>query len=167
MQIREFGVERWMDRYETTCRYNLAETCVESLTVAELLRLAGRNGDLLAELGPLKLTYGAIPGSDRLRGQIASLYAGQAPENILVTHGAIGANALVYQALVERGTGSSPFSPPTSNTIPFPRASGPRSAPSGFGKRTVSCPTSPSSGGWSTAAPGSSPSAIPTTPPGR
>jgi len=103
MKIREFSVERWMDRYETTCRYNLAETCVESLTVAELLRLAGRNGGLQDELGPLKLTYGSIPGSDRLRAQIASLYARQTPANVLVTHGAIGANSLVYQALVEPG----------------------------------------------------------------
>ncbi|PQV54009.1 hypothetical protein B0G83_101191 [Paraburkholderia sp. BL21I4N1] len=33
MKIRDFGVERWMDQYETKCTYNLAETCVESLTV--------------------------------------------------------------------------------------------------------------------------------------
>jgi len=103
MKIRPFGVERWMDRYETTCRYNLAETCVESLTVAELLDLAERNGDALDRLRGLKLTYGAIPGSDRLRAAIAALYARQSPANILATHGAIGANALVYQALVEAG----------------------------------------------------------------
>ena len=103
MHIKEFAVERWMDRYETSCRYNLSETCVESLTVAELLRLAGRNGSLSDELGTLKLTYGAIPGSERLRGLIASLYARQSSGNVMVTHGAIGANALVYQALVEPG----------------------------------------------------------------
>lgn len=103
MRIQEFAVERWMDRYETTCRYNLAETCVESLTVAELLGLAGRDGDLLNELRGLKLTYGAIPGTERLRGLIAALYARQSAANVLVTHGAIGANALVYQALVEPG----------------------------------------------------------------
>lgn len=101
MKIKEFGVERWMDRYETTCRYNLAETCVESLTVAELLHLAGRDGEVVDALRGLKLTYGAIPGSDRLRASIAALYARQSPANILATHGAIGANALVYQTLVE------------------------------------------------------------------
>ena len=103
MHIKEFAVERWMDRYENACRYNLAETCVESLTVAELLRLAGRPRSLAEELGPMKLTYGAIPGSDRLRALVATLYAQQAATNVLVTHGAIGANALVYQALVEPG----------------------------------------------------------------
>ena len=103
MRIKEFAVERWMDRYENTCRYNLAETCVESLTVAQLLRLAGREGSLEDALSGLKLTYGAIPGSEALRSQIASLYDRQQPSNILVTHGAIGANALAYQALVEPG----------------------------------------------------------------
>jgi len=52
----------------------------------------------------LKLTYGAIEGSDRLRANIAALYERQAPKNIVVTHGAIGGNALVYETLVESGT---------------------------------------------------------------
>ena len=42
MRIREFGVEQWMNRYETRCDWNLAETCIESLTVAQLLDLAGK-----------------------------------------------------------------------------------------------------------------------------
>jgi hypothetical protein len=99
----EFAVERWMDRYENACRYNLSETCVESLTVAGLLRLAGREGSLEEALSGLKLTYGSIPGSDLLRGRIGSLYTRQTADNVIVTHGAIGANALVYQALVEPG----------------------------------------------------------------
>jgi aspartate/methionine/tyrosine aminotransferase len=92
-----------MNQYETQCAYNLAETCVESLTVAHLLDLAGKRGAILDELLPLKLTYGAIEGSERLRGNIASLYTRQKPENVTITHGAIGANALVYATLVEPG----------------------------------------------------------------
>ncbi len=103
MKIRDFGVEIWMNRYENHCEWNLAETCVESLTVAELLEMAGKTDTILAELLPLKLTYGAIEGSERLRGQIASLYAKQAIENVVTTHGAIGANALVHETLVEPG----------------------------------------------------------------
>lgn len=103
MKIRDFGVEIWMNRYETVCDWNLAETCVESLTVAELLEMAGEPGDLLAELLPMKLTYGAIEGSERLRHLIAGLYDGQGIENVVVTHGAIGANALVHETLVEPG----------------------------------------------------------------
>jgi aspartate/methionine/tyrosine aminotransferase len=104
MKIREFGVETWMNRWETRCRYNLAETCVESLTVDQLLELAGMDGSvLLAELRRLKLTYGAIEGSDRLRDAIAALYASVRREDVIVAHGAIGANHLVYEALVEPG----------------------------------------------------------------
>ncbi|PYE85611.1 aminotransferase [Pseudoroseicyclus aestuarii] len=103
MHIEPFGVEIWMNAHETRCRYNLAETCVDSLTVAELLRLCGQNETALEALLSLKLTYGEITGSERLRRAIAALYDGRAAESILVTHGTIGANALVYQALVSRG----------------------------------------------------------------
>ncbi|MFJ9867594.1 aminotransferase [Streptomyces sp. NPDC101165] len=103
MKIREFEVERWMNDYEETCRYNLAETCVRSLTTGELLALSGRREDILAELDATPLTYGPIPGSPRLRGLVAGLYAAQGPDNVLITHGAIGANALVHATLVEPG----------------------------------------------------------------
>jgi aspartate/methionine/tyrosine aminotransferase len=103
MHIREFGVEIWMNANETRCELNLAETCVASLTVRELLDLAGKGNSGLDDLLPMRLTYGAIEGSDRLRAAVAALYATKAPADILVTHGAIGANALVYQALVSPG----------------------------------------------------------------
>jgi len=102
MKIRDFGVEIWMNKYETKCELNLAETCVESLTVAELLDMAGTN-DIAQQLLPLKLTYGEIEGSVRLRTLVAGLYEKQKVENVITTHGAIGANALVHQTLVDRG----------------------------------------------------------------
>lgn len=103
MRIRDFGVEIWMNRHETRCDLNLAETCVASLSVGELLDLCGRSNSVLDDLLPLRLTYGAIEGSERLRSAIAGLYSGQSQEDVLVTHGAIGANALVWQTLVEPG----------------------------------------------------------------
>jgi aspartate/methionine/tyrosine aminotransferase len=104
MRIRDFGIEIWMNRWETACRYNLAETCVESITVDELLGLAGLDRSaLLEQLLPMQLTYGAIEGTDRLRAAIAALYETVAPGDILVAHGAIGANHLAYEALVEPG----------------------------------------------------------------
>lgn len=103
MKIRDFGVEIWMNRYETQCEWNLAETCVESLTVEELLKMSGKADTILDELLPMKLTYGAIEGSDRLRRLVAGLYESQEPGNVTITHGAIGANALVHETLVEPG----------------------------------------------------------------
>ena len=46
MKITPFAVEQWMNAYETKCRYNLAETCVASLTIAELLDMAGMRASI-------------------------------------------------------------------------------------------------------------------------
>ncbi|KPA22293.1 Capreomycidine synthase [Shimia sp. SK013] len=103
MFIEPFGVEIWMNEWETKCEWNLAETCVESLTIGQLLQLAGKNDTDLSELLTMKMTYGAIEGSDRLRAAIADLYEHQTTENSVVTHGTIGANMLVHKTLVSRG----------------------------------------------------------------
>lgn len=103
MKIRDFGVEIWMNAYENHCQYNLAETCVQSLSVGELLDLSDRREAVLEELAATRLTYGDIEGSPRLRQAIAGLYQSIAPEQITVTNGAIGANALTMLALVEPG----------------------------------------------------------------
>ena len=102
MHIDPFGVEIWMNEWETKCELNLAETCVESLTIKELLTLAGKNETDLSALLPLKMTYGDILGSDRLRTAVANLYERKTPDDIVITHGTIGANMLVHKALVER-----------------------------------------------------------------
>jgi aspartate/methionine/tyrosine aminotransferase len=102
MHIAPFGVEIWMNEFEKTCKLNLAETCVESITMAELLVLCGKDDSALAEVLPFKMTYGDIEGSDRLRDAIAALYETQKRENVLVTLGTVGANSLVHQALISR-----------------------------------------------------------------
>lgn len=103
MHIEPFGVELWMNEFETLCDYNLAETCVESISIAELLELSGQSQNSLEQIFSLKLDYGAIEGSERLRNAIASLYSKQSASNALVTHGTIGANSLVHQTLVSTG----------------------------------------------------------------
>ena len=72
------------------------------MTISELLKLSGRNEDISKELSEMKMTYGEIKGSKRLRTQIASLFQNQTSDNIMVTHGAIGANSLVYNSLVSK-----------------------------------------------------------------
>ena len=103
MHIEPFKVEIWMNEWENHCEYNLAETCVASITIDELLQISGRNSDDISELLPLKMNYGAIEGSTRLREAISSLYENQDIDNITVTHGTIAANALVHKSLVSRG----------------------------------------------------------------
>ena len=103
MKIRDFGVEMWMNAYENYCTHNLAETCVRSLTVEELLDLSGKREETLEQLVQTRLTYGDIPGSLRLRQAIAGLYRIMSPERVTITNGAIGANALTMLTLVEPG----------------------------------------------------------------
>ena len=103
MHIEPFGVEIWMNEWETKCEWNLAETCVESLTIAQLLELVGKNEVDLSEMLSMKMTYGAIEGSMRLRNAICALYDRQNVENVIVTHGAIGANMLIHRTLVSAG----------------------------------------------------------------
>ena len=102
MKIKTFKVEQWMNEWETKCKYNLAETCIDSLTIKELLELAGEDVEkYMMELAATRLTYGHIYGSPELLEGIASLYENVAPEEIIPTHGAIGANYQVINTLIE------------------------------------------------------------------
>ena len=103
MQIDKFRVEEWFNKYEYWAEYDLADTCVESLSVNDLFNLIGEKEKSLNEVFSRKLNYGDIHGSNRLKNAICSLYENQNPENITITHGAIGANQLVMLSLVERG----------------------------------------------------------------
>ena len=167
MEIREFGVEIWMNRHENDCELNLAETCVESLTVAELLAMAGKTDTILAELLPLKLTYGAIAGSLRLRGLIASLYAAQGPDDVVVTHGRSAPMPSSTARSSSRGTASSRCCRPTSSMPRSRTASGRRCERCGCASGTASSPTSTRSAASRCRAPSSSRSTTPTTRPAR
>ncbi len=103
MKIKPFGVEQWMDLYETKCTYNIAETCVDSLSLRELEELIGETGYFSNTLMDKRLTYGEIPGSDDFRSGVATLFKNVDKENILSTNGAIGANFLALFTLIEPG----------------------------------------------------------------
>jgi aspartate/methionine/tyrosine aminotransferase len=100
LKIARFALGQWMDEYELKVRFNLAETCVKSLTLSELLRLADASLD---DVMDVPLTYGDIPGTPALRGLLAGLYERHDPDNVLVMNGAIGANFLLFYSLVSPG----------------------------------------------------------------
>lgn len=102
MDIKTFKVERWMDEYETKCKYNLAETCIDSLTVREVIEMAGLDvEEYMMELADTRLTYSHIGGSPELLNGIASLYSDVIkPEHIIPMHGAIGANYHILMTLI-------------------------------------------------------------------
>ncbi|MDD4159924.1 MAG: aminotransferase [Synergistaceae bacterium] len=105
MEIKAFEVEEWMNKYEDDAKYNIAETCVESLKIGELLDIASVDREeFFGRLAETRLTYGAIPGSAELRDQITQLYKKKKTiDNILVTNGGIGANFLALFTLVRPG----------------------------------------------------------------
>lgn len=105
MDIKTFKVERWMDEYETRCRYNLAETCIDSLTVRELIEMAGLDvTEYMNELADTRLTYSHIGGSPELLEGISSLYSDViGPQHVIPMHGAIGANYHVLMTLIDPG----------------------------------------------------------------
>lgn len=96
-------MEEWFNLYEKAAKYDLADTCVDSLSIEELFEIIGEKDQLLGEIFTRKLNYGDIHGSKRLKLAISTLYEHQTPENITITHGAIGANHLVIMSLVEQG----------------------------------------------------------------
>ena len=103
MKIDNFKVEDWFNLYEKDAIYDLADTCVDSLSIEELFEITGLREQHIQDLFNKKLNYGDIHGSERLKTAISTLYDRQKLNNITITHGAIGANHLVMLSLVERG----------------------------------------------------------------
>ncbi|KAI0456281.1 PLP-dependent transferase [Xylaria acuta] len=120
VKIPAFEVEQWMDAYENTPGVlNIAETCACSISISQLAEFhsESKNGSAPPVVDFSRpMTYGAIRGSDELRRNIAALYPEEkgaggndhasgalAPEDIIVTPGAIAANHLVFYSLVGPG----------------------------------------------------------------
>lgn len=104
MDIKLFAVEDWMNKYEMSATYNIAETCVDSLTVEELISMDGTNPeDFFRSLASKKLTYGHIEGSPEFRTLVSQLYTTVEAQQVLVMNGGIAANFLVFYSLVKPG----------------------------------------------------------------
>lgn len=104
MQIKPFKVEEWMNAYEDGARYNIAETCVDSVSVDELFDMAGEDKQAFWDaFSARRLTYGYIEGNPAFKQGICSLYRTIRPEEIVTTHGAAGANHHIFYSLAEPG----------------------------------------------------------------
>ena len=104
MIIKPFLVEEWMNAYETGAKYNIAETCVDSVSLQELWELTGVDGDAFwKDFCHRRLTYGDIEGLPAFREGICSLYRTVSPGELIITHGAAGANHHIFYSLLEPG----------------------------------------------------------------
>lgn len=97
--MRPFAMERWQSTYENRVAYNLSESGVQPLTLAELVELAGGPDAVLGT----ELSYGQSDGSDELRARIAALYPGAGDANVVVTNGSAEANFVALWELVSPG----------------------------------------------------------------
>lgn len=105
MKIETFALERWMTAHELHVAYDIAESGICPLSMRELLDLEPLEAreETLARLLDLKLGYSEATGTFELRTLLAQHYRACGPENILVTTGAIEANFLLFNALLETG----------------------------------------------------------------
>jgi aspartate/methionine/tyrosine aminotransferase len=126
MKIETFALERWMTTYEMHVKYDIAESGILPLTVNDLLQFEPPEAreDLLQRLLELPLGYSEAPGSLELRSLLAATYTRCGPENILVTTGAIEANFLLFNVLLNRGDHVVAVYPAYQQLYSVPRAIG-------------------------------------------
>ena len=104
MKIKQFAVEEWMNAWEVGAKYNIAETCVDSISMDELFALTGEDKDaFLTQLCVRRLSYGDIEGLPAFRKGVCKLYTSLGMEHIVPTHGASGANHHVFYSLISPG----------------------------------------------------------------
>lgn len=93
--FQPFKLERMLSTYENVVEYNLSESGVHPLTLRELV------GDsaVIEVLLDTELNYPQTNGILELRENIAALYPGATPDNVLVTLGAAEANYISVQTV--------------------------------------------------------------------
>ena len=125
MNIERFGVEEWMDKYESDAKYNITDTCARPMTLKELFALAGEDReDFVEALFEKEQSYGSIYGLASLKEEYAGLYETITPDDILTQHGATGGNQHVLFSLVRPGDRVVAFSPSYQQFYSTPRALG-------------------------------------------
>ena len=53
VKIKPFAVEEWMNEWEAEARYNIAETCVDSISLDELFEITGEDKNKFLDPTPL------------------------------------------------------------------------------------------------------------------
>lgn len=100
MDIEPFATEHYYARYEFSAPHLLSASDCESLTVGELLALAGLAPDALNDLS---LGYTESQGHPDLRAAVAQTYAGIRPEEVVVLTAPVEGIYLTMRALLKPG----------------------------------------------------------------
>ncbi|WP_163996138.1 aminotransferase class I/II-fold pyridoxal phosphate-dependent enzyme [Pyxidicoccus caerfyrddinensis] len=102
MRIPDFKLERYFARYEFSAPYLLCSSDIEGWRLKDLLALA--DPDALARWEGLTLGYTESTGLPALRQELAALYPGLAPEDVLTFAGAQEAVFVLMNVLLGPGT---------------------------------------------------------------
>jgi aspartate/methionine/tyrosine aminotransferase len=105
MRLPPFLLERWMTRHETNVQFDIAESGILPLTTNDLLDFEppAERAAAIERLLSIPLGYSEARGTAALRKMLADTYSRGDAEHILVTTGAIEANYLLYNVLLEPG----------------------------------------------------------------
>ena len=126
MKIERFALERWMTAWETKTPYDIAESGIFPLSARELLAFEApeEREQTLSRLLDVRLGYSEAPGTAELRAAIAATYRNTGPDEVLVTTGAIEANFLLFNALLDPGDHVVAVYPAYQQLYSVPRAIG-------------------------------------------
>ena len=105
MRIETFQLERWMTTYELDVEFDITESGIFPMSVRELIALAPERDRerLQDEILDTRLLYSEARGTIELRTELAATYERASPDNVFVTTGAIEANFLLFNVLLNPG----------------------------------------------------------------
>lgn len=105
MKVETFALERWMSTWEMKVELDIAESGIYPMTTREIIELLPleQQASALDDVLDLRLGYTEARGTEALRGMIASTYRLTTADEILVTTGAIEANYLLFNTLLDAG----------------------------------------------------------------
>lgn len=100
MEIANFQTEHFFARYEFNTPYQLCNSDCESVSISDLLELAG---DTLETFGQERLGYGESQGNSGLRASIAELYSAASADDVIVLGTPVEGIFLAASAILEPG----------------------------------------------------------------
>ncbi len=126
MKIERFELERWMSHWELLVTHDICESGILPLSIADLSALLGPDdGPALEErIRTMPQSYSEARGTMELRSLLADTYRGVTPDDVLVTTGAIEANFLALNSILEPGDHVVVVSPAYQQLQSVPRAIG-------------------------------------------
>jgi len=105
---RDFFIEERLEKYRLNVSCNLGESGLRNFTLGEILNQLKISSQ---ELGKISLADSPNNGIEDLRKEIANLYEGISPDEVLITTGTSEALYILFHLLLEKGDTVSLFTP--------------------------------------------------------